>query len=141
MGWPSPFFYQFFMNVLWVKNLRGLMLVGVAACLLPAVSGCGKKSPPSAPSTVENNSAPAAAPRPSGPPVASVAPPSHLELAPNATAADAAGQLSMELRRYVLSTRTIPKNFDDFAARHPMKFPPPPAGKHYAIEEGKVVLR
>ena len=90
---------------------------------------------------VENNSAPAAAPRSSGPPVASVAPPSHLELAPNATAEDATGQLSMELRRYVLSTRTIPKNFDDFAARHPMKFPPPPAGKHYAIEEGKVVLR
>jgi hypothetical protein len=124
------------MNILWGENLRALMFAGVVTCLLSAVSGCGKKSPPPlAPATVENNSAPSAAPR------SSVAPPSRLELAPNATAEDATGQLSMELRRYVLSTRTIPKNFDDFVARHPMKFPPPPAGKHYAIEEGKVVLR
>jgi len=64
-----------------------------------------------------------------------------VSLPPDATAEAAAGQLSTELRRYVLTTRTIPKDFDDFAAHHPMKFPPAPAGKKYVIENGQVVVR
>ena len=134
---------MFFKNK--ASQLGGL---GVAAILLilPAL-GCGKKSPPApVPAPAVENSpapvvAPVAAPRVPGPPVAHPAPPSQVSLPANATADAAADQLTMELRRYVLTTRSIPKTFEDFAAKHPMKFPPAPAGKHYAIEEGKIVVR
>ena len=128
------------------KQASRLGGLGVAAVLLVFPSlGCGKKSPPAPVPTVENTPAPAAPAAPvvrvPGPPVAHPAPPSQVSLPANATADAAADQLTMELRRYVLTTRSIPKSFEDFAAQHPMKFPPAPAGKHYAIEEGKVVVR
>ena len=49
-------------------------------------------------------------------------------------------QLSDELRGYVSSSRSKPKDFADFAARDHLHVPPPPAGKAYAISAGQVVL-
>jgi len=49
-------------------------------------------------------------------------------------------QLSLELRRYVVSTRSVPKNFEDFAAKSHLQIPPPPAGKKYIIQGHAVVL-
>jgi len=49
-------------------------------------------------------------------------------------------QLTLALRDYVVRTRTVPKNFDEFAAKSQARFPLPPAGKKYAIEGQKVVL-
>lgn len=49
-------------------------------------------------------------------------------------------QLSAELRNYVVRTRSIPKNFDEFASKSNLQFPPPPAGKKYAISGQAVVL-
>src|ERR1039458_6272276 len=68
-------------------------------------------------------------------------PASSQAIAANATASEVAGQLTMELRRYVAYTRSIPKNFEDFTAHDPIKFPPPPPGKRYVITGGQVVLQ
>lgn len=50
------------------------------------------------------------------------------------------GQLSRELRRYVLVSRNAPKNFEDFADKAHLQAPPPPAGQKYAIQNGAIVL-
>jgi hypothetical protein len=50
------------------------------------------------------------------------------------------GQLSMELRKYVVRTRSVPKNFEDFIAKSQVQAPAPPAGKKYAIKDQAVVL-
>ncbi len=49
-------------------------------------------------------------------------------------------QLSLALRDYVVRSRSVPKNFDEFAAKSQARFPAPPAGQKYAIERQKVVL-
>ena len=49
-------------------------------------------------------------------------------------------RLSLELRRYVLRTRTAPESFEDFVAKAQVQAPPPPAGKKYLIQAGAVVL-
>ncbi len=51
------------------------------------------------------------------------------------------GQLSLELKKYVLRTRTAPKSFEEFVAASRVQAPPPPPGKKYAIDHGTVVLR
>ena len=50
------------------------------------------------------------------------------------------GQLSTELRKYVVATRTAPRSFEDFVAKSRVQAPPPPAGKKYAIQSGSVIL-
>ena len=117
--------------------------------LLAAVPLCGchkKNAAPAAPP--EPAAAPATAPNPAGPdvpahgpPVAQALPPTSQSIAANATAEAVAEKLTAELRRYVAYTRTIPKSFEDFAARDPIKFPPAPAGKKYVIANGAVVLQ
>lgn len=49
-------------------------------------------------------------------------------------------QLTQELRRYVIRTRSVPKNFEDFAAKSQLQAPPAPTGKKYAIQGQEVVL-
>jgi len=49
-------------------------------------------------------------------------------------------QLSLELRRYVVRTHSVPKNFEEFAAKSQAQIPPAPAGKKYAIQGQVVVL-
>jgi hypothetical protein len=49
-------------------------------------------------------------------------------------------QLSLELRRYVLGTRSVPKSFAEFAAKSGLQAPPPPSGNKYAIRGHEVVL-
>ena len=49
-------------------------------------------------------------------------------------------QLSLALRDYVVRTRSVPKNFEEFAAKSQARFPPPPTGQKYAIERQKVAL-
>ena len=48
--------------------------------------------------------------------------------------------LSLELRKYVVRTRSIPKTFEEFAAKSQVQMPPAPAGKKYAIQGQAVVL-
>ncbi len=49
-------------------------------------------------------------------------------------------RLTAELRDYVVRTRSVPKTFEEFAAKSQVQFPPAPAGKKYAIEGQMVVL-
>ena len=50
------------------------------------------------------------------------------------------GQLSLELRKYVLRTRTAPKTFDEFISSSGVQAPPAPPGKKYVIDHGGVAL-
>jgi hypothetical protein len=50
------------------------------------------------------------------------------------------GQLTSELRRYVLHTRSVPKNFEEFIAKSGVQAPSPPSEKKYAIQKRAVVL-
>jgi hypothetical protein len=49
-------------------------------------------------------------------------------------------QLTQSLRDYVVRTRSVPKDFEEFAAKAQVQFPPAPDGKKYAIQDQKVVL-
>ena len=49
-------------------------------------------------------------------------------------------QLTLALRDYVVRTRSVPKNFEEFAAKSQVRFPLPPAGKKYAIQGQEVVM-
>ena len=49
-------------------------------------------------------------------------------------------RLSLELRKYVVRTRTVPKSFEEFLAKSQAQVPPAPAGKKYAIQGQAVVL-
>ena len=49
-------------------------------------------------------------------------------------------QLTSELRIYVLHTRSVPRNFEEFIAKSGVQAPSPPPGKKYAIQKKAVVL-
>ncbi len=49
-------------------------------------------------------------------------------------------QLTLALRDYVVATRSVPKDFEEFAAKSQARFPAPPAGKKYAIKGQEVIL-
>jgi hypothetical protein len=49
-------------------------------------------------------------------------------------------RLTQALRDHVVRTRSVPKNFEEFAAKSQVRFPLPPAGKKYAIQGQEVVL-
>jgi hypothetical protein len=110
-------------------------------CLLLAVgiaAGC-KKSEPAVP-TADAQGAEQAVPSPRGTDFPTSAPPA-VTIAPSADTQETLQQLSLELRRYVVRTHKIPKTFEEFAANSNVQFPPPPAGKKYAIEGQAVVLK
>jgi hypothetical protein len=124
------------------KSIRSaIAFLGCSLALaIMGTAGCSKP-PPSA----------AASPSTNATGEASVAPPTH---GPGAAAvpalADAVADsgdvnatlasLSQELRKYVVRTRSVPKDFDEFAAKSHLQAPPPPAGKKYAIQNQAVVL-
>ncbi|MCL4789091.1 MAG: hypothetical protein KJ070_20235 [Verrucomicrobia bacterium] len=49
-------------------------------------------------------------------------------------------RLTQALRDHVVGTRSVPKDFEEFAAKSQVSFPPPPEGKKYAIRGQEVVL-
>ncbi len=49
-------------------------------------------------------------------------------------------QLTQALRDYVVRTRSVPKNFDEFVSKAQLRFPPAPQGKKYQIQGQMVVL-
>ncbi len=115
-----------------------------AAILLVSAltSGCKRSEPSSA----NNTSTPEAATSAVGSAVSPRGPGSVLTPEPATVVADPADpsatlhQLSLELRKYVLRTRTVPKNFEEFAAKSHLQAPPTPAGQKYAIQGQAVVL-
>jgi len=113
--------------------------VPLAACL---ATGCSKREPAAgtnAAASTPSETAPAAAPpsRGPGPPVA----PRTAAVIPESSDVNATlNQLSLELRKYVVGTRSVPKNFEEFVAKSHVQAPLPPAGKKYAIKDQAVVL-
>jgi hypothetical protein len=116
------------------------MLISVAA----VTAGCGKSAPARSANTATNAQPPEAGAAPAEAPVRG---PDHQLPAPapavipdNGNTSATLGALSLELRKYVVRTRSAPKTFEEFQANSKVQAPPPPAGKKYAIQQGAVVL-
>ena len=106
------------------------------ACLLVVLGGCGReaKGPP-------QPSEPLTLPASPRGPVRVAEAPAPAQVISESTDVNATlQQLTQALRDYVVSTRSVPKTFEDFAAKSRTSFPQPPPGMKYAIEGQKVVL-
>lgn len=110
------------------------------------VVGCRKE--PSVPASMVSTNAPAAGdPIPAGLATPSPRGPGPLPQAPapaviqaQADPSATLSQLSAELQKYVVRTRSVPKNFEEFITRSQVQAPEPPEGKKYAIQNKAVVL-
>src|ERR1043166_3306363 len=127
--------------------MNSARFIAFALCFfVAAVVSCKKKASSSATPTptdaVASDTSPAppqTAPiRGPGPmPPAAVGP----AVVSNEGGADAVlSQLSVELRKYVVRTRSVPKTYEEFITKSNVQAPPPPAGKKYAIENQAIVL-
>ena len=47
---------------------------------------------------------------------------------------------TVALRDYVVRTRSVPKNFEEFASKSQTQFPQAPAGQKYVIKGQEVAL-
>ena len=118
--------------------LSTLLLLAVLA------AGCKKHDPGASAGGASN----AASADPSAPAaVAARSPGAPVPYAPTTIAAPESSdmsatlhQLSLELRKYVVSTRSVPKNFEEFVAKSQVQIPPAPAGQKYKIQGQAVVL-
>jgi hypothetical protein len=126
--------------------MNSVRLIALAVSLLAAATtGCKKDvSPVAATQTNATPSDSAAAP-PLTPPVHGpgpmpAAPPGPPVVSDDGGVNAVLTQLSLELRKYVVRTRSIPKTYEEFAAKSNVQAPPPPAGKKYAIENQAIVL-
>ncbi|MGO8925760.1 MAG: hypothetical protein ACLQU3_02525 [Limisphaerales bacterium] len=108
----------------------------VVVWLWAMLAGCGReaKGPPQPPQLSELPTSPRGPVRMTEASVPAVVIPDTGDV--NATLQ----QLTVALRDFVVRTRSVPKNFDEFAAKSQARFPPPPAGQKYAIQGQKVVL-
>jgi hypothetical protein len=108
----------------------------ILVCFPILLAGCGRESsapPPDAP--------PATAPAsPRGPLPASTPPAAATTIPESGDTAATLRQLTQALRDYVVRTRTVPKDFEELAAKAQVTFPPPPAGQKYSIKGQEVVL-
>jgi hypothetical protein len=126
-------------------DLRLLPLsVGLLAAVILA-AGCSKRKPAAGTDTATNAAqAEASAVAPAAPPTRGpgpMAPPARPAVIANTGDMNATlNQLSLELRRYVIRTRSVPKNFEDFVAKSQVQVPAAPAGQKYAIQDQAVVL-
>ncbi len=101
-------------------------------CLLAV--GCGERKP-----DAQSASTDTAVPSPRGP-IAEPAAPANIVIPDTGDETATLAQLSSELRKYVIRSRSAPKDFDDFLAKAGVKAPPAPAGKKYLISKGVVIL-
>ena len=105
-------------------------------CLLALLAGCGREA---------KDPALAAAPPPEqasprGPiRLTEAAPPAPVIQGTNDVNATLQ-QLTVALRDYVVSTRSVPKNFEEFASKSQAQFPQAPAGQKYVIKGQEVIL-
>jgi hypothetical protein len=106
----------------------------VFVCLLAVLVGCSReaKGPPQPPPASELPASPRGIAQASEAPAPAI---------PDSGDTNAIlQQMTLALRDYVVRTRSVPKNFDEFAAKSQGTFPQPPAGQKYAIEGQKVIL-
>lgn len=120
------------------KIVLWLTVGGVA--LLAA--GCGKHSETPAPTqaatpAADNLQAPANPQNPAPATTPSVA--GSIPVTDANGAADL-GELSRQLRGWIVGHRRLPQSFEEFVSTANLKVPPPPPGKKYAINKSTVIL-
>ena len=115
--------------------LLTVLLVFVAASL---AIGCKKKEMAAVAQDQQSdsNAAPPSLGRPPSIPVSA----EPVVVADNGDVNATLRQLSLELRKYVVRTRSVPKTFEEFASKSQAQVPSPPAGKKYAIQNQAIVL-
>jgi hypothetical protein len=107
---------------------------------LALMPGCNKQ-PPAASDPVAAADDTAAPPSPRGPGLAPATAATSPVVVPDTGDVNATlDRLTAELRKFVVSTRSVPKNFEEFAAKGRLEFPPAPAGKKYKIAGQAIVL-
>src|SRR5947209_13161814 len=126
----------------------GIPRFSIAGALLLAISlatGCHKNAPVSETNAATNGVPPAplsvseAPPSPRGPGPMPPAPASTVVVSDGGINATLE-QLSLELRKYVVRTRSVPRTYEEFIAKSHVHAPPPPEGKKYVIENQAIVL-
>lgn len=110
---------------------RAVLLI---LCVFALAAGCGERQPAAVPGAAD-----AGVPSPRGP-IAVPTAPAGVVVADTGDEAAALNQLSAELRKYVVRTRSAPASFEDFVAKARVQAPPAPPGKKYALANGAVVL-
>jgi hypothetical protein len=117
-------------------SLAKAFLACVLALAVLVTAGCSKHQ--ADPAT--NPAAEASAMPPTHAPGPAVAPAPADAVADSGDVNANLASLSAELRKYVVRTRSVPKDFEEFAAKSHLRAPPAPAGKKYAIQNQAVVL-
>jgi len=115
-----------------------MLIVFVVVCV-----ACKKQEIPAAVTAIETATDPAAPSSPRGP-VRPVDADTNaaIVIADSGDLNVTLQKLTGELRDYVVRMRSVPKNFDEFASKGQITFPPPPAGQKYAIQgQGVVVVK
>ena len=128
-------------------------MIPVSRCVLCALlllaslaAGCKKHGPGSGAGGAPNAAPPdpaapaAAAARSPGAPVPMPYVSATIAASPNSDMSATLQELSRELRKYVVSTRSVPKTFEEFVAKSRVEIPPAPAGKKYRIQGHAVIL-
>jgi len=112
----------------------------VCLFLLTAGFGAGCKKTDAAANPPMASAEQAAPPSPRGPGTPASMPATPVVIAAAADSKTTLDQLTLELRKYVVRTRSVPKDFEDFIARSQVQAPTAPDGKKYAIQNHAVVL-
>jgi len=113
-------------------------MFAVGASLLISIGAGCKKEPP-VPKAEAGQPAETAVPSPRGS-MAATDGASQAVVADTGDLTTTLNSLSLELRKYVVRTHKIPKDFDDFIAKSQVQAPAPPAGKKYAIQGQEIVV-
>lgn len=121
------------MRLVTVCTLTLLVAVTLAA-------GCKKREPAAGANSTPPTSATSEAGPPTRGPDPVAASPATVVIPENGDSSAILRQLSLELRKYVLRTKSAPKTFEEFIANSHVQAPPAPVGKQYAIQSGAVVL-
>jgi hypothetical protein len=121
------------------RSFSPVKMMFLAAVL---AAGCGKHetTDPRKAAAPDQEAASAASPPPAAGRAPVSAPLPAIVVPDNADVNATLGRLSLELRKYVVRTRTVPKSFEEFITKSQAQVPPPPAGKKYAIANQAVVL-
>ena len=125
----------------YLGDMKPLAALALVAILLTACKR--NESAAGSPGNSANQAAAGTAQQPAdGPPTSAptVVPKDAVAVSDNADVNATLSELSQQFRVYVSSTRSRPKDFQDFVTRSHVQPPPPPSGQAYAISGGKIVL-